>query len=336
VRSLGVAVSHPDPGISDELVHAVEAESDLYLALDPAKAAVVLAGGAELSAVARHASQAALIGVAAERDVAEVAREALRCGAQEIVVWPRDRAGLRSIVRDAASRARIASGRADGRVFAVCGARGGAGATTIAAMLAHAAEAPVVDLETMSAGQSSFLADGAEPTLAAVLSAVDDLDPASVVTAMSSHASGRAICASPRSEAPGDERALRLLDLMRAAVPLTIVDIGRVTDAATRAAAGSADLVLCVCVPDVAALRGSRALMHETGSRIEVVLNRAARMRLRARDVERVIGRPPIAVVPDDPRVRRAGESGRLPQRGTAKRAIEALVGRIDGGPNGS
>ena len=336
VRSLGVAVSHPDPGISDELVHAVEAESDLYLALDPSKAAVVLASGGELGGLARSAGQAALVGVAAEREVADVAREALRYGAHEIVVWPRDRAGLRTIVREAASRARIASGHADGRVVAVCGARGGAGTTTIAAMLARASEAPVVDLETTGAGQSAFLADGAEPTLSAVLSAVDDLDPSSVVAAMSAHAAGRAICTSARSEAPGDEQALRLLDLLRAAVPLTVVDVGRGVDAATRAAAASADVVLCVCAPDVAALRGVRALIDEMGSRVEVMLNRSARFRLHPRDIERVAGRPPIAVVPNDPRVRRAGESGRLPHRGNATRVIEGLAERIGGDAHGS
>jgi len=336
VRSLGIAVAHPDPGISDELLHAVEAESDLYVALDPAKAAVVLAAGPELSALAGHIGQAALIGVAASSDVADVAREALRCGAHEIVVWPRDRAGLHAIVRDAASRARIAAGRSDGRVVVVCGARGGAGTSTIAAMLARATSAPIVDLDTVGGGQAGFLADDAEPTLAAVVAAVDDLDPSSVIGAMSSHAAGRAICAGPRSAQPGDEQALRLLDLMRAAVPLTVVDAGRVVDPAARAAVGSAEVALCVCLPDVSSLRGVRALIGEAGTGVEVVLNRPARFRLGARDVERVTGKAPIATVRDDARVRRAGESGRLPSRGAAKRAIDGLARVIERSADGS
>jgi len=331
VRSLGVAVAYPDPGVADELVHAVEAEADLYLALDPARAAVVLAGEEALSTLGEHPADAAVVGVAADRDaIAVVARAALRCGAHEIVLWPQDRAMLRSIVRDAATRARIGAGRAEGRIVAVAGARGGVGTTTVAAMLARAfAESAVVDLDPIGAGLSGFLSDGAEPTLAAVVAAVDDLDPAALSAAMAGHAAGRAICAEPREAAPTKQQAARMLALLRATVPVAVIDAGRAADDAAMAAISLADQTICVCTPDVASIRGARALIAAAGRGFPVVLNRSARMRLSAKDVARVVGAPPVAVIPDDPAIRRAGEAGRLPSRGAARRAIERLAGLI-------
>ncbi|MFY9587261.1 MAG: hypothetical protein WAT66_07395, partial [Actinomycetota bacterium] len=88
--SIGVVVAHPDPGIADELVHAVEAEPDFYLALDPAKAAVVLAGTPSLRSLAPPAG-VALVGVSADHDLAAVAREALRCHAHDVLSWPGER-----------------------------------------------------------------------------------------------------------------------------------------------------------------------------------------------------------------------------------------------------
>ena len=61
-------------------------------------------------------------------------------------------------------------------------------------------------------------------------------------------------------------------------------------------------------------------------SEARVVLNLSGRMRLTPRDVARVLGDPPAAVVPLDPAVRRAGESGRLPRRGRAARALQRLA----------
>ena len=331
VRSVGVAVAHPDPGIVDELVHAVEAEEDLYLALDPARATVVLAGEPALARISSSPPPGgtAIVGLAADHDVTEVARAALRCGAQEIVCWPQDRAMLRSILRDACSRARLAAGGSDGRIVAVAGARGGAGTTTVAAMLARAIkDSVVVDLDPIGAGQAAFLADGAEPTLADVLAAVDDLDPRSLSAAMTPHASGRAVCAAPRVASATSQQATRLLALLRGTVPVSVIDAGRGGDEASRTVLRLADATLLVCGPDVGSMRGARA-MGEVAGTGRVVLNHASRMRLSARDVARVLGEPPAIIVPADPAIRRAGESGRLPSRGPARRAVDRFAAAL-------
>jgi pilus assembly protein CpaE len=327
LSSIGVAVAHPDPGIADELVHAVEAEPDLYLALDPEKAAVLLAGARTLGSLAPH-SGVAVVGVSADHDLAVVAREALRCRAHDVLSWPGERDSFRAIVRDAAARARLDAAGADGKIVAVAGARGGAGTTTIAAMLARAiSDSAVVDLDGVGAGQAAFLADGAEPTFGDVLAAIEDLDPRAFVSAFTPHAAGRGLCVAPRSTPPDRAQAERLIALLRASVPLAVCDLGRAGGDASRVILEAADETLVVCAPDVTSMRGARVL--GVGS---VVLNQYARMRLSARDVARVLGESPVAVVPFDPSVRRAGEAGRLPRRGQARRAIEKLAAAITRG----
>jgi len=328
VRSFGVAVAHPDPGIVDELVHEVEASGDMYLALDPTKASVVLAGGNALDGMARRPlpEGTAVVGLAADHDLAEVSRAALRCSAHEIVCWPQDRSALGGILRDAASRARLAARRSDGRVIGVVGARGGAGTTTVAAMLARAMDGVVVDLDVVGGGQSAFLDDGVEPTLADVLAAVEDLDAHALAGALASHAAGRALAAAPRSIAPTAIQTSRLLALLRASVGASVCDLGRAGDPTGPTILAEVDVVVCVCAPDVASVRGARGLAQASGAGFRVVLNRAERGRINAREVSRVLGAPPSAVVATDPRVRRAGEAGRLPSRGPAKRALDGFA----------
>jgi pilus assembly protein CpaE len=324
VRSIGVAVAHPDPGVADELVHAIEAEPDLYLALDPEKAAVVLSGAPARLTVPPGV---AIVGLSADHDLAAVARDALRSRAHDIISWPEERDAFRGIVRDAAARARLGAARADGRIVAVAGARGGAGTTTVAALLARAIDASaVVDLDAIGGGQAAFLVEGAEPTFDAVLAAIDDLDPGGFGQVFSAHAAGRALCAAPRTRAPDRVRTERLVALLRASVPWAVCDVGRAGSDAAAAVLEAADATLVVCAPDVASIRGARALGVPA---TRVVLNQAGRMRLSGRDVARVLGQPPAAIVPLDPAVRRAGEAGRLPRRGTARRALEKLAASL-------
>ncbi|MGH2727856.1 MAG: hypothetical protein ACRDKS_12865, partial [Actinomycetota bacterium] len=89
MRSIGVAVAHPDPAVVDELVHALEAAPDLYLALDDAKASVLVAGVAAMRARAAEPPVAglAVVGLAVDGDLAEVARVALGCRAEGLVAW---------------------------------------------------------------------------------------------------------------------------------------------------------------------------------------------------------------------------------------------------------
>ena len=324
MRSIGVAINHPDPGVVDELVHAVEAAPDLYLALDASRASVVVAGESGLQSERRPG--VAVVGLAVDGDLHSVARGALRCAAEDLICWPEGRSTFRAVLREAASRARLAAGGAAGRIVVIAGARGGAGTTTVAAMLARAIEgAVVVDLDAAGGGQAAFLEPNVEPTLGQVLNAIDDLDPAGLRSGFVAHAAGTALCSSPRSAPPGVESVERLVALLRATVPFTIVDTGRGFEPSALRVLALADVVVCVCAPDVGSMRGARALFAELAP-ARVVLNIASRARLSARDVARVLGAQPAAVVPIDHAVRRAGEAGRLPTRGPARKVLDGFA----------
>jgi len=328
MRSVGVAVDHADPGVVDELVHAVEATPDLFLALDPAKASVVVAGAGAMRTFGER-DGVAVVGLAVGGDLPEVARLALRCRAEDILCWPRDRESFRTAIREASSRARLAAGGSDGKVVTVVGARGGAGTSTIAAMLARSVpEAVVVDLDTTGGGQSLFTPPDADATLERVIDVVEELEPDAFRSALSAHAAGRALCAPPRHAPPERERVERLLGLLRASLPHAVVDAGRAADPGALAATTKADAALCVCAPDLQSLRGARAL-GETIPGLRYVLNMSTRFRVSSRDVKRVLGAPPFAVVPLDPAIRKAGEAGRLPPRGPGKRAIDRLAAAL-------
>jgi Flp pilus assembly CpaE family ATPase len=328
VRSIGVTVAHPDPGIVDEVIHAIESGDDLYLALDVSRAAVVLASAEALEALAtgRLASGPAVVGLATNADLAEVSRRALRCRAQQIVCWPHDRPALREILRDAVSHARVDPGPADGRVIAVAGARGGAGTTTVAAMLARALDATIVDADHIGAGQGGFLPEDAEPTLGSVLAAVDDLDAAALEAAFTPHASGVALCRAADSPVPSPAQVARLIELVRKACRVSVFDAGRAGDGAAREVMRLADERVVVCAADVASMRGARSLLERGG---RVVVNRHWSGRVSSREATRVLGRAPSLVVPGDRRVRRAGEAGRLPRRGAARRAIDGFAAEL-------
>lgn len=331
MRSIGVAVAHPDPGVVDELVHALEAAPDLYLALDESKASVLVAGAAAMRARSSEPSVAgrAMVGLAVDGDLAEVARVALGCRADGLVAWPADREGLRVAIREAASRARLSVAGSDGKLIAVAGARGGTGASTVAGMLTAALDgAVVVDLDPGGGGQSAFVPPDTDATLDTVLDVVDELDPAGLRSAFSKHAAGSALCASRRRAPAAREQIERLMLLLRATVPHAVADLGRASDAGCRAAIREADLLLCVCAPDLQSMRGARRLAESTPG-IRFVLNSSTRMRLSPRDVARVLGSPPLEVIPLDPAIRKAGEAGRFPTRGPGRRAANRLAATI-------
>lgn len=325
MRSIGVAVAHPDPRLVDELVHDVEAAADLYLALDPASAGVIVCGESGLQAFSQEPPRpgVGMVGLSVDGDVTRVARAALACGAHEIVRWPDERHSLRSIVRDAAARASLRAAGTDGRVVAVVGARGGVGTSTVASLLAACLpDAAIVDLDRVGAGQSNFVARDVTPTLDEVLAAAGDLDPTAFASALVPHAAGRVLFGPPRAPSVSADQIVKVLTLLRASVPFAVCDAGRGGDEGGRVLLSNADVVVSVGAGDIGSVRGALALQSAASRPIRFVLNASERSRLRPRDVGRVLGTPVAAVVPFDPAVRRAGEAGRLPARGPARRSV--------------
>jgi Flp pilus assembly CpaE family ATPase len=116
------------------------------------------------------------------------------------------------------------------------------------------------------------------------------------------------------------------------AADAVVLHLPRGLDPITSTFAARSDRLAEVLTLDVASFRGaSRALEALTplhlGDRTGFVVNNAVRSEVTVGDVDRVFGRPPVAVLPSERSVRAAGERGRLvPARSRMARRFDRLA----------
>ena len=309
--AVGVYVACEDPFVADAVTHALGRTEECYAAPALDGADVVLA---EPSCVPERSS-AALV-VLASGDPISVARFAIERGADGIAAWPDEPASLSRIVQAAAARRAPV---ARGRVIAVAAARGGAGATTVAAHLAarFAPDALLVDLRGGAAGQWLYAAGDAAVTLTDASGVAREPSAHALRSMAAAHASG-ANCVFGGGAPPPATPAL--IACTRTIAPIVIID----------GAAPDADVTVIVCAADVGSVRAAAALLPVATGRIVVVLNRAARGRVRPREARRALGIERLIVVPADPRLARATDMGRIARRGPARRALARLAERLE------
>lgn len=317
--SIGVAVLHDDARVTDEVAHAIDRCEGMYVAgfADDERAEVVLAGGAPLAAY--RPDGAGLVVLATADPVAD-ARAGFDLGAAGLLRWPDDVSELGRAVARAALRSERRAEASRGVLVAVAGARGGAGATTLACLLARSRpDALLIDLDP-GAGQLAYAPDGVEAT--SLARAVAAPTPEVIAQVAEPHASGRALLHHPGSPLPDDRAVSALAHAARLAAPLVVVDAGRIG-----AVPVAADRTFIVCSDDIGSLRASRAFLDD-GGEAEFVLNRRRRRGLRANHLERALGRGPVAVVPPDRRLARAADLGAPPRRlpRALRRALEGMV----------
>ena len=262
-------------------------------------------------------------------------RTAIRFGAAGYFVWPREREALAM----ATSRVRRpAQDAVSAPVVAVLGATGGAGTSFVATHLAAAlarrsVECALVDLDVAFAGLSGPVGAPLEPekTAADLAAFGEDLAPAQVRELLWRHPEGFGVLLSPgRADTElGPVVYGRAISALAQAVSFVVLDVPRELGPLTRTALAAADPVLLVLRLDVASFRDARRVLDATGiaDRARIVVNRAARAEVTPADVERVFGRPPLAVIPVDRRTSRLQEAGKvLPQRGRTGRLIDRLA----------
>ena len=278
-------------------------------------------------------------------------RAAIRVGAAGYFVWPREREALAG----AAARARRAQDAAGSAcVVAVVGARGGVGSTFVATHLAaslarRSVDCALVDLDVAFAAASGALGaptgdghpvpDGdpargeGVPTAENLVAFGEDLGPSHVRDLLWRHPEGFGVLLSPgRPDAVPDLGAVvygRAIAALARAVSFVVLDVPREVGPLTRTALAAADPLVVVLGLDVASLRDARRLIEATGTqdRCAFVVNRAMRSEVTPGDVERVFGRPPVAVIPRDRRVPLAQAHGRLLSvRGRTGRALGRLA----------
>ncbi len=262
-------------------------------------------------------------------------RTAIRFGAVGYFIWPREREALAA----AATRMRRSEDPGAGApAVAVIGATGGAGTTFLAAHLAAAVarrsvDAALVDLDVAFAGLTGPLGAPTDEVSTAEDLAVfgNDLAPEQVRDSLWRHPEGFGVLLSPgRTDLDlGPVVYGRAIAALRQTVGFVVLHVPREVGALTRMALSAADPVLLMTRLNVSSFRDARRVIDATGigERVRIVVNRAARAEVTPADVERVFGRPALAVLPVDRRVRGVQDRGAmLPRRGRMGRELDRLA----------
>ncbi|MEO8424080.1 MAG: hypothetical protein ABI595_09235 [Actinomycetota bacterium] len=269
-------------------------------------------------------------------------RAAIRAGADGFFVWPADRDALATAA--AATRAGPEALDRRATVVAVHAARGGAGATFVATHLARAfarrgKACVLIDGDPLygEVGAAVGAPEGDVHTLADLAPLGAELTPAHLDETLWTHPEGFRVLLSPPVDAPSLDAShvRRVVDVASTATDVVILHLSHAIDAHARAGYETADRILEVLTLDVLSFRSTKRALEVLPSGVEeklgFVVNRASRAEITPRDVVRVFGREPLAVIPADRSVDRAQDHGRLVSaRGRTGRAVERLAGRLE------
>jgi pilus assembly protein CpaE len=286
--------------------------------------------------------------VVAEELNVPVLREAIEMGASGVFGWPEERRDLAQVIARLPSEAPLKdAGR--GRVIAVYGARGGAGATFIATQLSatfadSGRSCALVDLDADFAGLTVALGVGQEDgprTIADLAPVMGELSPDHVEGALYRHPRGFGVLLGPPEfvEPEGFPPGLYqgVIGLLAGSFEVIVLHLPRVAEGIVRTGVAMADLVLLVATLDMFSLYGARRAMASLGlneppGRCRLVLNRLGRAAVTAQDAQRVLDLGDWVGVRFDPVVKRAQDRGEL-LRPKARRAgadVRALAKRLD------
>jgi pilus assembly protein CpaE len=237
--------------------------------------------------------------------------DAMRAGASECVAEPIAQEELHAALgRIAAQR----PARRRGDVFAVIGAKGGVGATTVAVNVAttlsklHPSSTLLMDLHLTYGDAAIFL--GAEPRFSTLdaLENMHRMDASFLRTLVTQTKSGLSLLASSDHtvSTPVDVTRVRsLIELAASEFRYLVLDVPR-SDPAVLDSLEAVSSVIVVANQEVATIRSaarmSAALEQRYGKqRVNVVISRYhAGAEIGQKDVERVIGRPVAHVFPNN------------------------------------
>jgi pilus assembly protein CpaE len=246
--------------------------------------------------------------VVADQVTPEVFTEAMDAGARGVLQHPvgledlqarltsaaQWAAQMRKHLTQSSDVAAAESGR--GRVFAVAGAKGGVGTSTVATHLAFdfvrtvpGKSVCLVDLDVEKGDLANLLGISHRLDVSDLAKVADDLGPSTVSSAIHRDASGLGLLLAPsRIEdiaSVGDRETRLILGALRRQFDLVVVDIGAHVTPVSAAAVEVADEVVLLTTPDVLALRGVHRTLDawvRVGVRkpetTRVVLNRVSKV----------------------------------------------------------
>ena len=167
---------------------------------------------------------------------------------------------------------------------------------------------------------------------------MDELSTAHLDEVLWRHRDGfRALLAPEPADWPkvGAREYAATLDALAGAADVELLHLPRAIDDVARTGLDVADRVVLVLTLDVLGFRDAKralGIMQDLGleGRCDLVVNRAGRAEITSKDVRRVFGCEPLAVVPVDGDARGAQDHGRLlPGRGKTARVLDRLAGDL-------
>lgn len=221
----------------------------------------------------------------------ELIRLAMRAGARDFFSPPIDDGEISQFVRHLARDKIVDPNRESARLTAVINAKGGSGASVVAANLAHilagrGRRALLMDLDVQFGSLPLYLNLTPKNGLIGALEAADSLDVVALEGYVQSHDSGLDLLASAPedmvtiAEVP-ESRIDMLIQVLGQAYDDVVVDLPRWISGPTAAVLERADRILLVMEQSVAHLRDARRLRdilhHElrlTAAQLTIVVNR--------------------------------------------------------------
>ncbi|QDU64610.1 Septum site-determining protein MinD [Planctomycetes bacterium Pan216] len=271
--------------------------------------------------------------VASGRTDGQFILQVMRLGAKEFVGLPlqfEEMLGALSRLRGARA-GREGSDEESTRVYAVCGARGGVGATSMAVnigcCLALQPENSVVlvDLDLAMGDADVCLDIIPDYTLADVAENIDRIDLQLLKRSLSMHPSGLYLLPHPvKIEDAGliqQDHITRVISLLKMSFSHVILDLSKGFHAIDMAAMHLSDAVLLVTQLDVSNLRNVVRLMlllneiEGLGDKVQVVANRVGsdENEIGIQRAEETIGRPIAFQIPNDARTMMASRNNGVP-----------------------
>ncbi|HEY3186618.1 MAG TPA: AAA family ATPase, partial [Solirubrobacteraceae bacterium] len=203
------------------------------------------------------------------------------------------------------------------RVIVVHGAKGGVGATTVAANLAAALRrttgrrVAAIDGDVLNGGSGVLFDMTAPRSIYDLLPHAGELDPDLVDGYLVEHSSGVRVLFAPedwtQAEAVGRDDVRRVIAGLKPYFDYQVVDTASHMTAATHAALDSADAIVLVVTPEIAALRNASRFLQQAlqagypTDHVALVANRAnAGNDITPAVIEQYLGRPIRAALPSE------------------------------------
>ena len=257
--------------------------------------------------------------VCSSREDSQLVVKAMRAGAREFLSFPPDGDQLREAL-SRATKTREEAGesvKARSQVILFWGAKGGVGATTLAANFAIALReesgkpVALADLNFYLGDIANALGIEQKFSIRDALASLDRLDGEFLDALMAQHASGVSVLAGPDAfgagPAIGNGEFKSLMQVLRQRFPYIVLDAGPASAHAMKSAFECSQRVFLVASGDVPTVRNAQRfigqihLMNGHGPKLDLVLNRVrSRDQLDDAQISRTLDTPVAWRIPND------------------------------------